>query len=108
MSMETRHRLPHDPLPVGDTLRRSCRTEAGPAAPRDALSPWRRRALRGLVGWLARRFQAAAEVCDNDAAARYRTYVDLLRRIEGDMAMPGGTGAPAGRQRGHLRVIGDE
>lgn len=99
-----------DLLPVADTLRRPPRSSAAAEAPEpvaaaaDALPPWRRRLLLRTTGWLARRFAAAAAASTGAPAARYAGYVDLLRRIEGDLALV----PPSGRRRGHLTVVGED
>lgn len=105
-----------DLLPVADTLRRPSRSPAAAADPQpaaataaaaataDALPPWRRRLLLRTTGWLARRFAAAAAASTGAPAARYAGYVDLLRRIEGDLALV----PPSGRRRGHLTVVGED
>ncbi|SOD89743.1 hypothetical protein [Caenispirillum bisanense] len=99
-----------DLRPVGEILRRPPRRPAAAEAAAedteatDALPPWRRRLLLRTVGWLARRFAAAAEASAGEPAHRYAGYVALLRRIEGDLAL-----VPAsGHRRGHLTVVGED
>lgn len=118
MTMDGPDRMPPSPpaadlLPVGETLRRPPRPTAAeaPAAAAedattttDALPPWRRRLLLRTAGWLARRFAAAAEASTGAPAARYAGHVELLRRIEGDLALV----PPSGRRRGHLTVVGED
>ncbi|EKV28728.1 hypothetical protein C882_0940 [Caenispirillum salinarum AK4] len=79
------HGLPGTlPPAVRENLKRAAANRARP--PADPLGTHRRRWLRRLVGWLARRFEAAALSAHRDAAAD-RHYAALLRRLEGDMLL---------------------
>lgn len=79
------HRLPGTlPPNVRENLRRAAARRKMPAP--DPLGRRRRRWLRRLVGWLAGRFEAAADAGHPGAVAD-RHYASLLRRVEGDMLL---------------------
>ncbi|WP_404380007.1 hypothetical protein [Caenispirillum salinarum] len=72
------------PPAVRENLKRAAANRARP--PADPLGARRRRWLRRLVGWLARRFEATALTAHEGAGAD-RHYAGLLRRLEGDMLL---------------------
>lgn len=90
----TTYRLPSDPPPVADTLVRGSGGRRGRVP--QTLSPWQRRLIRRLVGWLARRLErSAGSMHDRD-----RIHARLLRRIEADMTASAASGTAADRSDG--------